>query len=299
MTSVVVPVFNGSHVLPTCAPATLALSGVDEWVWVDDGSTDGTAEMLEPLVAAEPRARIVRHDANRGRAAARNTGVAATRGDVLVFLDADVAPEADMAERFVRALAGGATATVARFVPTDVADDPYGVYLRRARRGVPPGARPGDVLPWRFFLTGASAVRRDALERAGGFDVDVAYGEDLALAARLADGAPDGLCASGATVALSDTGTLDRVLANIACLGRALPALESRSPDILRLARFDSVLRPGVRHSVASSRALGRVVRWLAPRVPAPVQSVAVRYLLGHTLVRAYDDARLHPRTGR
>ncbi len=299
MTSVVVPVYNGAHVLPTSVPATLALRGVDAWVWVDDGSTDGTAELLGALLASEPRARAVRHDTNLGRSAARNTGIAATDGDVLIFLDADVAPEPDTAERFVTVLRDGATATVARFVSAEYADDPYGEYLRRARRGVPPGARPGDRLPWRFFLTGACAVCRDAIEHAGGFDADVEYGEDLALAARLAKRAPDGFHASGATVALSDTGTLDRVLANLASFGRTLPGLEARSPGILQVAGLESVLTSGVRHALASSRVLGRIVHWLAPRVPASVQPLAVRYLLGHTLVRAYDDARLHPRTGR
>lgn len=299
MTSVVVPVFNGAHVLAASVPAVLSLCGVDEWVWVDDGSTDGTSDLLDSLLADEPRARIVRHDANRGRAAARNTGVATTACDVLVFFDADVAPEPDMAECFVSVLDAGATATVARFVSTEFADDPYGVYLRRARRGVPPGARLGDPLPWRVFLAGASAVRRDALKRAGGFDTGVAYGEDLALATRLATDAPDGLRASGATVTLSDTGTLARALANIDRFGRALPGLEKRSRGVLSVGGLEGVLRPGLRHAVASSRVLGQAVRWLAPRLPAAMQPVAVRYLLGHTLVRAYDDARLHPRTGR
>ena len=299
MTSVVVPVFNGAHVLALCAPATLAMRGVDEWIWVDDGSTDETADLLDGLLASQPRARVVRHDVNRGRAAARNTGIAATTGDVLVFLDADVAPEPDTAERFVAVLDAGATATVARFVSTEFAADPYGVYLIRARRGVPPDARAGDALPWRLFVTAGCAVRREALARAGGFDPGVAYGEDLALAAHLAADSPEGLHASGATVTLSDTSTLDRALFNLAQFGRALPDLEVRSPDVLRVAGLESALRPGVRHTVAASRVLGQIVRWSAPRLPTPMQPVAVRYLLAHTLVRAYDDARLHPHTGR
>lgn len=53
---------------------------------VDDGSTDGTAELAE---AFAPRARVVRHLARRGKGAALNTGVAAAQGEVVVFTDAN------------------------------------------------------------------------------------------------------------------------------------------------------------------------------------------------------------------
>ena len=297
MTTVVVPVFNGAHVLPACVPATLALAGVDEWIWVNDGSTDDTGVLLDRLLAAEPRARLVRHTANRGRAAARNTGADAARGDVLVFLDADVAPEPDTATRFAEVLRRGAVATVARLVPAGpLAADPYGEYLRRARRGVPLGA--AGALPWRLFVTAACALRAETLRAAGGFDESVAYGEDLALAARLARDAPDGLRASGATAQISDTCTLARALANVAAFGAALPALETRTPGLLRIAGLDRALSPGWRAAVGRSRPLAALVRHLAPRLPAPMQPLAVRYLLGHTLLRAYDDARppLRPR---
>ena len=300
MTTVVVPVFNGAHVLPSCVPATLALAGVDEWIWVDDGSTDDTAACLDQLLTAEPRARLVRHGTNRGRAAARNTGADAARGDVLVFLDADVAPEAGTAARFADTLRRGAVATVARLVPDEpLAPDPYGEYLRRARRGVPLHAQPGDVLSWRLFVTAACALRAEALRAAGGFDESVAYGEDLALAARLSRVAPDGLRASGAAAHISDTSTLARALANVAAFGAALPAMETRTPGLLRLAGLDRAVGPGWHGAVGRSRVLGALVRRLAPRLPAPMQPLAVRYLLGHTLLRAYDDARPPPRPRR
>ena len=300
MTAVVVPVFNGAHVLPACVPAALALADVDEWIWVDDGSTDGTAALLDRVLAAEPRARLVRHATNRGRAAARNTGAAAARGDVLVFLDADVAPSPDTAARFAETLRRGAVATVARLVPQEpLAPDPYGEYLRRARRGVPREARPGDVLPWRLFVTAACALRAESLRSAGGFDESIPYGEDLALAARLSSSAPDGLYASGASAHISDTSTLARALANVAAFGAALPAMEHRTPGLLRLAGLDRAVGPGWRGEIGRSRVLGALVRRFAPRLPAPMQPLAVRYLLGHTLLRAYDDARPPPRPRR
>ncbi len=299
MTSVVVPVFNVTHVLPASVPSVLALAGVHEWLWVDDGSTDGTADLLARLLKDEPRARVVSHAQNRGRAAARNTGAAAAQGETLVFLDADVSPGRDLALRFTETLASGATATVARLIPTEFAADPYGEYLRRARRGVPVSAGQGDVLPWRLFVTAACAVTAEALRQADGFDEAIVYGEDLALACRLAAATPDGLRASGATARIADTSTLVRALANIAAFGTALPAIERVCPDVLRLAGLDRAVAPGWRRSVGRSRPLARLVARLAPLAPPQMQTAAVRYLLGHTLLRAYDDARLPPRPVR
>ncbi|GAA3626351.1 glycosyltransferase family 2 protein [Streptomyces fenghuangensis] len=60
-----------------------------EFVLVDDCSTDATAEILDRAVNDLPRARLVRHEENRGIAQARNTGIEAAEGEYLTFLDGD------------------------------------------------------------------------------------------------------------------------------------------------------------------------------------------------------------------
>ena len=284
MTSVVVPVYNGADVLPTTLPAFLALEDVEEIIVVDDGSTDDTPLLLSRSVHNSGRLQVVTLPSNRGRAAARNAGIAAARGDVLVLLDADVEPPRHAA----RALADAArrpdaVASVARIEPvlTDPAE-PFQDYVGHHPRGPAASARPHDAIDWRFFLSGACAVRRGALDAAGGFLESVPYGEDVVLGCRLAEQAPDGLRLADVTVRLHDVGDLGRALENVRAFGAAAGRLDepcrSGGLDGLRRARrfagAAAVAAPVLRHAVS---VLG----------PGPLRRKAVRYLLASTALRA------------
>jgi glycosyltransferase involved in cell wall biosynthesis len=86
--SVIIPVYNQARFVAEALESALAqsLSPLDVIV-VDDGSTDGTPEVLETF-ARDPRVRLIRQE-NRGVAAARNAGAATARGQFFAFLDAD------------------------------------------------------------------------------------------------------------------------------------------------------------------------------------------------------------------
>ena len=87
--SAIVPVYNGAATLAEAVASILAQTGaaLDVWI-VDDGSTDGTADLAARLAAQSERVTVLRQ-ANAGAAAARNAGLARARGDLLAFLDAD------------------------------------------------------------------------------------------------------------------------------------------------------------------------------------------------------------------
>lgn len=89
LVSVIVPTFNRAYCLARTVDSALAQTHTGiEVIIVDDGSTDGTAEMVQLRYAGDSRVRYL-HQANGGVSHARNTGIAAANGSFIAFLDSD------------------------------------------------------------------------------------------------------------------------------------------------------------------------------------------------------------------
>lgn len=87
--TVVVPIYNVERYLPECLSSLASQTYPDlDIVLVDDGSTDGSAEVAQRQVAGDSRFRLVRQP-NRGLGAARNVGIDFGTGDYLTFVDSD------------------------------------------------------------------------------------------------------------------------------------------------------------------------------------------------------------------
>lgn len=162
-----------------------------EVLLVDDGSTDRTAEVAGEICDRLAGWRLLRHERNRGFGAGLRTGVAASRGDVVLSYDADCAYPAADALRLVDALAeqGLDVASATPYAPGAEQDAPafrlllsrgcslaYRVALRGRARGVRTftcafRAYRGDLirgLRWRAdgFLAAAEILSRAVLEGA-------------------------------------------------------------------------------------------------------------------------------------
>lgn len=149
-----------------------------EVVVVDDGSTDGTVAVVEGLAAADARVRLVRC-AHAGVAAARNAGLAAATGEVVVFLDADDEVEPAWLATHLGALDAGADLSF--------------VAAREVRPGHPDRVWPIEDLGPAFAgirglcNPGMFAVRRADLLAVGGYAEGLAFSENTELGLRLVD----------------------------------------------------------------------------------------------------------------
>ncbi|HYB93695.1 MAG TPA: glycosyltransferase family 2 protein [Vicinamibacterales bacterium] len=186
--SVVIPTLNRrdtlAHVLPALAAQTYPASRF-EIMLCDAGSTDGTAQLVKEMQLPNLHW-LPAPDA--GRAGARNRGVAAARGQIVVFTDADTIPEADWLEAHADAhVTRSETAIVGCEIQVDDINEIESVRRDpKRRRTRHPDNR--SRLSWMYFLTGNASVPRGLLVQCGPFDESfTGYGhEDLELGYRLA-----------------------------------------------------------------------------------------------------------------
>lgn len=109
--SVVVPLFNEAESLPELYAAldkTLALcAGPCELIFVDDGSSDASFEVLKSLRSKDERVKIVQLRANQGKATALAVGFREARGEIVITLDADLQDDPREIPKFLAKLEDG------------------------------------------------------------------------------------------------------------------------------------------------------------------------------------------------
>jgi dolichol-phosphate mannosyltransferase len=113
MLSVVVPTYNEAGSVPKLAERLHAALGARDWelVIVDDGSPDGTADIAAALAPRIPT-NVVRRAGKGGLASAVIAGFAATRGDILVVMDADLSHPPELVPALLSAIEDGADLAV-------------------------------------------------------------------------------------------------------------------------------------------------------------------------------------------
>ena len=88
--SVLIPVYNAAPYLRACLLSVLSQDFTDyEIICVDDGSTDGSGQILAGFERMDPRIRVLTHPRNKGQSAARNLALSEARGRYVYMLDAD------------------------------------------------------------------------------------------------------------------------------------------------------------------------------------------------------------------
>jgi len=190
--SVIIPTFNRRQVLERTLPGVLAQDFPPqdyEVIVVVDGATDGTTELLRGL---KPQCSLrVLESKHRGAGAARNVGIRAAVGELVLFLDDDLITTPGLLQQHCAAHAGvdpsvvqgrmhiapDSSKTIIRYAIERIGDAYYGRISPNIDLRFPEGTSSLDVLS---YLVNSS-IPRDALVRCGGFDEQFLAAEELDL----------------------------------------------------------------------------------------------------------------------
>ncbi|HUO38002.1 MAG TPA: mycofactocin biosynthesis glycosyltransferase MftF [Mycobacterium sp.] len=199
---------------------------------VDDGSSIPIRE--SDFNGLHCQVEVVSHARNKGPAAARNTGLAATTTDFVAFLDSDVVPRRGWLEALLGHFSDPAVALVApRIIGLSPSDNLVTRY-EAVRSSLDLGRREAPVVPYgtvSYVPSAAIICRRSALVEVGGFDETMDVGEDVDLCWRLVEAGvrlryePIALVAHDHRTALGDW------LSRKAFYGQSAAPLAVRHPD--------------------------------------------------------------------
>ena len=190
--SVIMPLYNKERYVKKAIESVIAQTYRDfELIIIDDGSTDNSLEVVRGLKIEDRRLKILTQS-NTGVAAARNNGVAASKGEYLCFLDADDWWDSTFLEEMDRLIkeyldAGLYATNYVYYKPgkTHVALD-----LDRGYMNYPKAYLEGPMPIW----TGSTCMPRKVFDKMGGFPVGIKLGEDFLLWAKTALQYPVAFC---------------------------------------------------------------------------------------------------------
>jgi glycosyltransferase involved in cell wall biosynthesis len=176
--SVIIPCYGQAHFLGEAIESVLAQSHPTEIIIVDDGSPDNTAEVS----ARYPQVQYIRQQ-NKGLAEARNSGFRAVAGDYVVFLDADDRLTPNAIEAHLKCFAKHPDAQLVVGDIDHIAED--GSYLDSPRWPLLKANFYEELLKVNHVANMiAVMMRREVIEKIGGFETSCSPAEDYRLLLR-------------------------------------------------------------------------------------------------------------------
>lgn len=186
--SVVLPTYNHCHFLEESLVAVLGQSySTLEFIVVDDGSTDGTAELLERYARCDPRVRVLRNPRNQGIIPSVAWGRAEARGEFLCFASSDDRILPGFFEKTIRLLQKNPTTGLCWTDPSHFFESSGPIYPRRAGLSRESGYVSPESLV-RLYREGRLSAplysapamyRRSDFEAAGGLLADLRWYSDF------------------------------------------------------------------------------------------------------------------------
>jgi glycosyltransferase involved in cell wall biosynthesis len=169
LVSIIIPTYNHSHMLPLAIKSALNQTYKNiELIIVDDGSTDNTEETVKGFI--DPRIQYIRHAENKGLPASRNTGIKASNGEFVAFLDSDDEFLPEKIDENVRIMSEN-DGTIGLVCSNCSTVNKQGGFKAMADK------READTL-WHTPSPSTWLVRKEVFGHIGLFDVDFLTGQD-------------------------------------------------------------------------------------------------------------------------
>lgn len=180
--SIIIPCYNGMRTITECLASLVALdpaSPSHEIIVVDNGSTDGSVKVIKTF----KQVTLLFEHTIQGPAAARNTGVRASVGTTLAFIDIDCIATPRWLIESVSAFKDPAVVAVGGGIEGSVAENAIQQWMNDAKILDPEGALNHPFMP--FVQTANALYKKEAFMEAGGFDTGLISGEDCDLSWRI------------------------------------------------------------------------------------------------------------------
>lgn len=240
--SIVVPVYNNLggliRLLGTCERLSYPRELL-EIIVVNDGSSDRLVSFQEDYSFDLPL-KMITLSQNSGRSVARNTGLVAATGEIILFIDSDMEVEPDLIEQHVKFYSDEQCVGVMGefFLPPFVQKNVWFRYLdspvRGARKWHKQTGRNCPV-PFQYILTMNLSVRRAVANQVGGFEVDITSygGEDSEFAYRIIQANPGYFSYNPDAIAYHQHETLKKTIVKLHEYGsESLPLILNRHPEL-------------------------------------------------------------------
>jgi glycosyltransferase involved in cell wall biosynthesis len=297
LVTVLTPVLNGERTMPALIaairsqlpPVSSRLDGVGyEWIVVDNGSSDGTRDIVASAQLPELR---MMEESRRGPSAARNRGLREARGAVVAMIDADCVATRPWLRELVAAfddprviVVGGGLAS---FPPRTAAQRFAASY------GLNDAARMISMPKMPFANTRNLAVLREAALAVGGLPEDLIAGEDVEFSYLLRQRFSCPITFRPSALTLHQDREDDESLeAQAVSYGRSMAAIYARHPDILEWGVAQQVRRLRTTGSRRLNATVHGVVGWLGRGDAAEQEFARYLALWNGWFWRGFDEGR-------
>jgi len=182
--SVIIPTYNRAHLVGRAIQSVINQTFRDfELIVVDDASFDSTEEVVKSF--NDVRIRYLKHESNRGAAAARNTGIMLSKGEYIAFQDSDDEWLPEKLEKQVKVFETESLEVGVVYTGYYRLQDNRRIYFPNANVTKKEGDISKSLLKGYFITTQAVLVRRECFEKAGLFDENLPRLQDWELFIRI------------------------------------------------------------------------------------------------------------------